>query len=122
MRCGEASTPLTRMAAAPVSSDAVPRTVITGGAFEYTFSYLGAAVLHERSGPLVAVSSWHLADGFRVSLGTARSALGMLGEELVAFRDGVEFDRIGPDRLRFLGMISRYSALVGDISLTENTN
>jgi len=28
----------------------------------------------------------------------------------------------GPDRLRFLGMISRYSALVGDISLTENTN
>ena len=28
----------------------------------------------------------------------------------------------GPDRLRFLGMISRYSALVGDVSLTENTN
>jgi len=28
----------------------------------------------------------------------------------------------GPDRLRFLGMISRYSALVGDISLTENIN
>jgi ABC-2 type transport system ATP-binding protein len=28
----------------------------------------------------------------------------------------------GPDRLRFLGMISRYSALVGDISLTENTH
>ena len=28
----------------------------------------------------------------------------------------------GPDRLRFLGMISRYSALVGDISLTENSN
>ena len=28
----------------------------------------------------------------------------------------------GPDRLRFLGMISRYSALIGDISLTENTN
>jgi len=28
----------------------------------------------------------------------------------------------GPDRLRFLGMISRYSALVSDISLTENTN
>ena len=26
----------------------------------------------------------------------------------------------GPDRLRFLGMISRYSALVSDISLTEN--
>ena len=26
----------------------------------------------------------------------------------------------GPDRLRFLGMVSRYSALVGDISLTEN--
>jgi len=28
----------------------------------------------------------------------------------------------GPDRLRFLGMVSRYSALVSDISLTENTN
>ena len=28
----------------------------------------------------------------------------------------------GPDRLRFLGMISRYSALVSDISLTENTD
>jgi len=28
----------------------------------------------------------------------------------------------GPDRLRFLGMISRYSALVSDISLNENTN
>ena len=28
----------------------------------------------------------------------------------------------GPDRLRFLGMISRYSALVSDISLTENAN
>ena len=28
----------------------------------------------------------------------------------------------GPDRLRFLGMISRYSAMVGDISLTENTH
>ncbi len=28
----------------------------------------------------------------------------------------------GPDRLRFLGMISRYSALVSDISLTENVS
>ena len=28
----------------------------------------------------------------------------------------------GPDRLRFLGMISRYSALVSDISLTENAS
>ena len=28
----------------------------------------------------------------------------------------------GPDRLRFLGMIPRYSALVSDISLTENAN
>ena len=28
----------------------------------------------------------------------------------------------GTDRLRFLGMISRYSALVSDISLTENAN
>ena len=28
----------------------------------------------------------------------------------------------GPDRLRFLGMISRYSALVSDISLTENAD
>jgi len=28
----------------------------------------------------------------------------------------------GPDRLRFLGMISRYTALVSDISLTETAN
>ena len=27
----------------------------------------------------------------------------------------------GPDRLRFLGMISRYTALISDLSLTENT-
>lgn len=28
----------------------------------------------------------------------------------------------GPDRLRFLGMISRYTALIGDLSLTEAAN
>lgn len=63
-------------------------TVVTGGAFEYTFSYLGAALLHERSGPLLTMSSYYLAEGFRPTIGTARSALGMLGEELLAFRDG----------------------------------
>lgn len=63
-------------------------TVVTGAAFEYTFSYLGAALLHERSGPLLTMSSYYYAGGFRPSAGTARSALAMLGEELVAFRDG----------------------------------
>ncbi|MFN2377617.1 MAG: trans-acting enoyl reductase family protein [Candidatus Binatia bacterium] len=63
-------------------------TVVTGAAFEYTFSYLGAALLHERCGPLLTMSSYYLADGFRPTVGTARSALAMLGEELVAFRDG----------------------------------
>jgi short subunit dehydrogenase-like uncharacterized protein len=63
-------------------------TVVTGGAFEYTFSYLGAALLHERSGPLVTMSSYHLADGFHPTVGTARSALAMLEEEFLAFRDG----------------------------------
>jgi short subunit dehydrogenase-like uncharacterized protein len=63
-------------------------TVVTGGAFEYTFSYLGAALLHERSGPLVTMSSYYLADGFHPTIGTARSALAMLEEEFLAFRDG----------------------------------
>lgn len=62
--------------------------VVTGAAFEFTFSYLGAAVLHERSGPLLTMSSYYLADGFHPTVGTARSALDMLGAELVAFRDG----------------------------------
>jgi short subunit dehydrogenase-like uncharacterized protein len=63
-------------------------TVVTGAAFEYTFSYLGAAVLHERCGPLLTMSSYYLADGFRPTVGTARSALAMLADEHVAFRDG----------------------------------
>lgn len=63
-------------------------TVVTGAAFEYTFSYLGAAILHERSGPLLTMSSYYLAEGFKPSTGTARSAIAMLGEELTAFRDG----------------------------------
>lgn len=63
-------------------------TVVTGAAYEFTFSYLGAAVLHERSGPLMTMSSYYEAEGFHPSLGTARTALAMLGDELVAFRDG----------------------------------
>jgi short subunit dehydrogenase-like uncharacterized protein len=63
-------------------------TVVTAAAFEYTFSVLGAALLHERIGPLLTMSSYHYAGGFRPTAGTARSALAMLGEELVAFRDG----------------------------------
>ncbi|HYC55418.1 MAG TPA: saccharopine dehydrogenase NADP-binding domain-containing protein [Candidatus Binatia bacterium] len=63
-------------------------TVVTGAAFEYTFSYLGAALLHERCGPLLTVSSYHFADSFRPSRGTAQTALSMLGESFVAFRDG----------------------------------
>ena len=44
--------------------------------------------------------------------------------KFVARDDNLVWDgRIaGPDRLRFLGMISRYSALVSDISLTENAS
>lgn len=63
-------------------------TVITGAAFEYTFSYLGAALLHERCGPLLTVSSYHLAGSFQPSVGTAKSAVGMMGEEFLAFREG----------------------------------
>jgi len=63
-------------------------TVITGAAFEYSFSYLGAALLHERCGPLLTVSSYHLADDFHPSVGTAKSAIGMMGEEFLAFREG----------------------------------
>jgi short subunit dehydrogenase-like uncharacterized protein len=63
-------------------------TVVTGAAYEFTFSYLGAAVLHERSGPLLTMSSYYQADGFHPTIGTARTALAMLGDELVAFRDG----------------------------------
>jgi short subunit dehydrogenase-like uncharacterized protein len=63
-------------------------TVVTGGAFEYTFSYLGAALLHERTGPLLTMSSYYLANGFHPTIGTARSALAMLEEEFLAFRDG----------------------------------
>ncbi len=63
-------------------------TVITGAAFEYTFSYLGAALLHERCGPLLTVSCYQLTDNFYASVGTAKSAVGMLGEEFLAFREG----------------------------------
>ncbi len=63
-------------------------TVITGAAFESSFGYLGGAVLHERCGPLVAVSSSYFMESFRPSMGTVRSALTMLGEELASFRDG----------------------------------
>jgi short subunit dehydrogenase-like uncharacterized protein len=63
-------------------------TVITGAAFEYTLSYLGAALLHERCGPLLTVSSYHYAGGFRPSIGTARTALAMANEEFLMFRDG----------------------------------
>lgn len=63
-------------------------TVITGAAFQSTFSYLGAALLHERSGPLLTMSSYYLVDGYRPTIGTVRSALAMIGEEWLAFRDG----------------------------------
>ena len=89
-------------------------TLITGGAFEYTFSYLGAAILHERSGPLLTVSSYHFADGARVSVGTARSALGMMGEEHLAFRDGKLIPlptSISPREVRFPGDPERYYAV-----------
>ena len=44
--------------------------------------------------------------------------------KFVAHEDNLVWDGYiaGPDRLRFLGMISRYSALVSDISLTENVS
>ena len=44
--------------------------------------------------------------------------------KFVAHEDNLVWDGCiaGPDRLRFLGMISRYSALVSDISLTENAS
>lgn len=90
-------------------------TVITGAAFEYTFSYLGAALLHERVGPLLTMSSYHFAGGFRPTVGTARSALAMLGEELVGFRDG----RLVPlptepraREVRFPGETEPYHAIV----------
>jgi short subunit dehydrogenase-like uncharacterized protein len=63
-------------------------TVITGAAFESSFGYLGAAVLHERCGPLVSMSTSYFLESFRPSAGTVRSALLMLAEELVSFRDG----------------------------------
>ena len=89
-------------------------TVITGAAFEYTFSYLGAAVLHERSGPLVTMSSYYLADGFRPSTGTARSALGMAAAQLSAFRDGKLVPlptSLRPRRVRFPGEREPYHAV-----------
>lgn len=90
-------------------------TVITGAAFEYTFSYLGAALLHERTGPLLTMSSYYLADGFHPTIGTARSALAMLGEELVAFRDGkliaLPTER-SPREVRFPGESETYYAIV----------
>ena len=90
-------------------------TVVTGAAFEYTFSYLGAALLHERSGPLLTMSSYYLAGGFHPTVGTARSALAMLGEELLAFRDGkliplpTEFSA---REVRFPGERESYHAIV----------
>ncbi|MFN2426629.1 MAG: trans-acting enoyl reductase family protein [Candidatus Binatia bacterium] len=90
-------------------------TVVTGAAFEFTFSYLGAALLHERTGPLLTTSSYYLAGGFHPTIGTARSTLGMLSEELLAFRDGklipLPTDRRARE-VRFPGESETFHAIV----------
>ncbi len=63
-------------------------TVITGQAFEYTFSYCGAALLHERCGPIRAVNSYHQVTDMEVSAGTAKSAAAMLGQEFLGYERG----------------------------------
>ena len=55
-------------------------TVLTGHACDFAFSYAGAALLQERCGPLQECHTYHQLDDFKVSRGTARSALGMLTE------------------------------------------
>lgn len=89
-------------------------TVITGAAFRSTFSCLGAALLHERSGPLLTMSSYYLVDAWRPTLGTARSALAMLSEHWLAFRDGklVELPAsASPRKVRFPGEPADYRAV-----------
>jgi len=63
-------------------------TIVTGAAFQSAIACLGAAVLHERCGPLVAVRSYHLVGRLRPSRGSLRSALAISGEELSAFDGG----------------------------------
>ena len=64
-----------------------PHAILQGPAAPDTAGQV-VSRLHERSGPLMTMSSYHLADSFHPTIGTARSALAMLDEEFLAFRDG----------------------------------
>lgn len=62
--------------------------VITAQACDFAPSYLAGHLLHELLGPVTTLDSWHWLDDYKVSKGTAKSALGMLAESFTAFRNG----------------------------------
>lgn len=64
--------------------------VVTAQAVDFAPSCLAAHILEQRFGPLTRVDSWHWLDNYKVSKGTAQSALGMVGAAFSEFRDGRE--------------------------------
>jgi short subunit dehydrogenase-like uncharacterized protein len=80
--------------------------VLTGHAFEFALSAFGAALLHERVGPLAAVASYYRVRGFRPSHGTAASAIDTMAGDFVVYRDGnlvPPEPRFAPRRVRLPG-------------------
>ncbi|MGB8645968.1 MAG: saccharopine dehydrogenase NADP-binding domain-containing protein [Anaerolineae bacterium] len=80
--------------------------VLCAQAFEYAFSYCGSAALVEKFGAPAGIEIFYRAQGGGISHGTAQSAMGMLGERLVTFRDGrlvAMPRRWTPEHVRFPG-------------------
>lgn len=80
--------------------------VITGQACEFAPGYCGAAILNDRFGPLTRVDTYYRLDAFRPSRGTAKSAVGMLGQPYWTWRGGALARRGGawrPRKARFSG-------------------
>jgi short subunit dehydrogenase-like uncharacterized protein len=78
--------------------------VITAQACDFAPSYLAGHLLQELFGPVTTLDSWHWLDDYKVSKGTAKSALGMLAESFTEFRNGRQVPMRGKPyatRIRF---------------------
>ncbi len=91
-------------------------TVVTGSAFEYAFSYCGAALLDRRCGPIAGVNTYHYTDGFRPSRGTATTVIEQLREPWLTYDDGKLVPlrpRSSPLAVRFPGeQVARYAVAI----------
>ena len=101
-------------------------TILTGHACDFSFSYLGAAILNEVLGPLSQCSSYHELLGFETSRGTAKSALGMISEDFYTYENNQwtqQAPQWRPTQLRFPGDKKRSYAVPfpgGDAILIPN--